>query len=214
MNNYTNYAELLKPTWAPPAAFWSCMERAVPPHYAYFVWESAVIVRRKGIPFVVALPFLLNIVFNLLFTPLQFGLKNLTLASVDVVLVLVTLIWAMVAIYPYAKWIAYMQIPYVLWVSFATVLQITVTVMNAISSILSTIMKTIIISILRIALGFIFLWAFVDKLLGLGFATTTQKMHGSMEGLQHMGFSCTEQKGLLHTSFSQSQGVLWWIGSL
>jgi len=36
----------------------------------------------------------------------------------------------MIAIYPYAKWITWMQIPYVLWVSFATVVQITITYLN------------------------------------------------------------------------------------
>src|SRR5690606_23123606 len=30
------------------------------------------------------------------------------------------------------------------------------------------------IAIARIALGFVFLWAFLDKLLGLGFSTTTE----------------------------------------
>lgn len=131
MNNYTNYAELLKPTWAPPSwlfgPVWSVLYILIIISFGKVLF----LLIEKKIPFVVALPFLLNVVFNVLFTPLQFGLKNLTLASVDVVLVLITLVWAMVAIYPYAKWITYMQIPYVLWVSFATVLQITVTVMNA-----------------------------------------------------------------------------------
>ena len=52
------------------------------------------------------------------------------LAALDVMLVLGTLIWAMVAIYPYRKWVTYMQIPYVLWVTFATVLQLTITYLN------------------------------------------------------------------------------------
>ncbi|MCE9517455.1 tryptophan-rich sensory protein, partial [Candidatus Nomurabacteria bacterium] len=59
-----------------------------------------------------------------------FGLKNNTLAAIDILLVLVTLIWAMVAIFPYAKWITYIQIPYLMWVSFATVLQLTITYLN------------------------------------------------------------------------------------
>jgi tryptophan-rich sensory protein len=82
------------------------------------------------IPFIVALPFILNLIFNLIFTPIQFGLKNNLLAGADVLLVFITLVWAMVAIFPYAKWIAYIQIPYVLWVTFATVLQLTITYLN------------------------------------------------------------------------------------
>jgi tryptophan-rich sensory protein len=85
---------------------------------------------QKQIPLIVMLPFALNLLFNFIFTPIQFGLKNNALAAVDIILVLTTLIWAMIAIYPYVKWITYMQIPYVLWVSFATVLQLTVTYLN------------------------------------------------------------------------------------
>ena len=86
---------------------------------------------QKQIALVVALPFVFNIIFNLAFTPLQFGLKSNLLAAIDILLVLATLVWAMVAIYPYAKWITYIQVPYLLWVSFATILQLTITYLNA-----------------------------------------------------------------------------------
>jgi tryptophan-rich sensory protein len=41
-----------------------------------------------------------------------------------------TLIWALIAIWPYAKIITLANLPYLLWVMFATVLQITITVLN------------------------------------------------------------------------------------
>jgi tryptophan-rich sensory protein len=82
------------------------------------------------LPWIMALPFALNLIFNFAFTPLQFGLQNNFLAAIDILLVLGTLIWALVAIYPYASWIAYANIPYLLWVSFATVLQLTITYLN------------------------------------------------------------------------------------
>ncbi len=85
---------------------------------------------QKSIPTIVILPFILNLIFNFAFTPLQFGLKNNLFAAIDILLVLGTLVWAMIAIYPHAKWISYMQIPYLLWVSFATVLQLTITYLN------------------------------------------------------------------------------------
>ncbi|PIQ70409.1 hypothetical protein COV89_00670 [Candidatus Shapirobacteria bacterium CG11_big_fil_rev_8_21_14_0_20_40_12] len=59
-----------------------------------------------------------------------FGLKNNLLAAADILLVLITLIWAIVKIYSVVKWVAYLQIPYLLWVSFVTVLQLTVTCLN------------------------------------------------------------------------------------
>ncbi len=73
---------------------------------------------------------MLNLIFNFAFTPLQFGLKNNILAAVDILLVLITLVWAMKTIYPYKKWITYIQIPYLLWVSFATILQLAITYLN------------------------------------------------------------------------------------
>ena len=82
------------------------------------------------VPLIVILPFILNLIFNFAFTPIQFGLKNNLLAAADILLVLGTLVWAMAAIWPHAKWIAYMQIPYLLWVGFATVLQLTITYLN------------------------------------------------------------------------------------
>jgi tryptophan-rich sensory protein len=85
---------------------------------------------QKKVSFIVVLPFILNLIFNFAFTPLQFGLKNNFLAAIDVVLVLVTLIWAIIAIYPHVRWAAYIQIPYLLWVSFATILQLTITYLN------------------------------------------------------------------------------------
>lgn len=85
---------------------------------------------RKQIDFKVVLPFILNLIFNFSFTPLQFGLRNNFLAAADILAVLITLIWAMTAIYPYSRRIAYIQIPYLLWVSLATVLQLTVTYLN------------------------------------------------------------------------------------
>jgi tryptophan-rich sensory protein len=85
---------------------------------------------QKKISFIVILPFILNLIFNFAFTPLQFGLKNNFLAAVDVILVFGTLTWAIIAIYPHVHWVAYIQIPYLLWVSFATVLQLTITYLN------------------------------------------------------------------------------------
>jgi benzodiazapine receptor len=84
----------------------------------------------KRISFWILLPFILNLIFNFAFTPLQFGLQNNLLAAIDILLVLGTLIWAMVAIYPYAPWVTYINIPYLAWVSFATVLQLTITYLN------------------------------------------------------------------------------------
>jgi tryptophan-rich sensory protein len=44
--------------------------------------------------------------------------------------VLVTLVWALLAIWPHLRWVVYANIPYLLWVLFATALQIAITYLN------------------------------------------------------------------------------------
>lgn len=133
MNTYNWYSQLLKPTWAPPSwifgPVWTVLYAII------FVSFSTVFYKvvTGKISWMVALPFALNLIFNFAFTPIQFGLKNNLYAAIDIVLVLVTLIWALVAMWyasPALRWVVYSNIPYLLWVSFATVLQLTITVMN------------------------------------------------------------------------------------
>jgi benzodiazapine receptor len=130
MNTFETYSELVKPTWAPPSwifgPVWSFLYLLIAISFGTVFYKLAT----KQIPFMVALPFILNIIFNATFTYFQFGLKNNTLAAIDILLVLGTLIWAMIAVFPFARWITYIQIPYLLWVSFATVLQLTITYLN------------------------------------------------------------------------------------
>ena len=130
MTTYNSYQQLIKPSWSPPAYLFGPVWTFLYILIAISFGRVFIMLWQKQIGWIVALPFILNLIFNLFFTYFQFGLKNNYLAALDVLLVLATLIWAMVSIYPHARWIAYMQIPYLLWVSFATVLQLTITYLN------------------------------------------------------------------------------------
>jgi translocator protein len=127
---YTWYQNLIKPSWAPPSwvfgPIWSVL------YVLIFISFGTVFYKvfNKELPFAVAIPFILNIIFNLIFTPIQFKLQNNYLAALDIVLVLGTLIWSMIIIYPHMKWVALINIPYLLWVCIATVLQFTITYLN------------------------------------------------------------------------------------
>lgn len=127
MDTYNWYQTLVKPAWAPPAwlfgPVWTALYTIIAVSFGYV----AYLFYKGTVPFMVLLPFILNLVFNFAFTPLQFGLKNNLLASIDIVLVVATLIWALYAIYQYAPWVVYVNIPYLLWGTFATVLQLTIT---------------------------------------------------------------------------------------
>lgn len=130
MSTQNWYQSIIKPSWAPPAwlfgPVWTFLYVIIAVTFGY----AGYLFFKGRISFLVLLPFILNLIFNFAFSPIQFGLKNNLLASVDILLVLGTLIWAMAVIWPHARWIALANIPYLLWVSFATVLQLTVTYLN------------------------------------------------------------------------------------
>ena len=130
MQAYNWYSQLIKPTWAPPAWLFGPVWTVLYVLIAISFGKVFLMIYLGQVPLIVALPFILNLFFNFIFTYIQFGLKNNLLALLDIILVLITLKLAMWTIYPYASWVTYIQIPYLLWVSFATVLQFTVTYLN------------------------------------------------------------------------------------
>lgn len=130
MDTQTWYSQIIKPSWSPPAYLFGPAWTFLYILIAISFGKVFLMAWQKQIGLLVALPFILNLIFNFAFSPIQFGLQNNLLASIDILFILGTLIWAMAAIYPYAGWIAYMQTPYLLWVGFATVLQLTVTYLN------------------------------------------------------------------------------------
>jgi len=130
-NILTFFKTLKKPSWAPPswlfAPVWSVLYIIIAITFGTVFYNLF----SGNIPFSIALPFILNLIFNFAFTPIQFRLKNNYLALFDILLTLVTLVWALISIMPYYGWILYANIPYLIWGSFATILQITITTMNS-----------------------------------------------------------------------------------
>jgi tryptophan-rich sensory protein len=124
------YNSLAKPSWTPAPStiglIWQILYPIILLSFG-FVFVQAF---RRKLPWVVALPFAINLVANLIFTPIQFGLRNLPMASVDILIVLGTIIWMMAAIWRHSRWVAVAQVPYLIWVATATVLQLSITAMN------------------------------------------------------------------------------------
>ena len=134
MTTYTSYQALLKPFWSPRAwlfgPVWTVLYAIIAVSFGTVFYK----VFTRELPWVVALPFALNLVFNFSFTYFQFVLRNNYLAALDILLVLATLIWALLAMRSLGgvgdAWIIYANIPYLAWVAFATVLQLTITYLN------------------------------------------------------------------------------------
>jgi tryptophan-rich sensory protein len=124
------YERLAKPAWTPAPTtiglIWQILYPIILISFG-FVFVQAL---RGKVSWIVALPFAINLVANLIFTPIQFGMRNMPLASIDILVVWGTIIWLAVAIWPYYRWVSLAQVPYFIWVSLATVLQLSITAMN------------------------------------------------------------------------------------
>lgn len=124
------YQTIKKPSWAPAeSVFGQVWGVLYPIIFAANIWVL-ILVSNGRISWKVALPYWLNLFFNFLFTPLQFGLRNNLLALIDITLILATGIWAMIAIWPHSKVLSMMFAPYMIWVGIATALQASITWLN------------------------------------------------------------------------------------
>jgi benzodiazapine receptor len=124
------YNGLAKPSWTPSPStiglIWQILYPIIIVTFGFVLLQAV----RGKVAWVVALPFASNLVANLAFTPIEFRMRNLPLASVDIVIVWSTIIWLAVAVWPHYRWVAVAQVPYFVWVSIASVLQLSITSMN------------------------------------------------------------------------------------
>jgi benzodiazapine receptor len=124
------YNSLAKPSWTPAPStiglIWSILYPIIFVTFG-FVFLQAI---RRKVPWRVTLPFVINLIANLLFMPFFSGLRNVPLAAVDIVIVWATIIWMSLVIWKHYKWVAVAQIPYFVWVSIASVLQLSITWLN------------------------------------------------------------------------------------
>lgn len=88
MNTTQEYTQYIKPDWAPPSwifgPVWSVLYLLIAIGYG----KVFLMLYHKQIPFIVALPFILNLIFNFSFTYFQFKLQNNFLAAIDIILVI------------------------------------------------------------------------------------------------------------------------------
>ncbi len=127
------YESLHKPVWTPDpetiSVIWQILYPIILFSFSCVFFQAF----RGKIPRFAALPFAINLIANVAFTPILFGVRSLVFASFDIVVVLVTLFWGMGMIWRYYRWVAIVQVPYLIWVAIATTLQLAITQMNVIS---------------------------------------------------------------------------------
>jgi benzodiazapine receptor len=131
MNTWSEWYKLLnKPTWTPnPGVIGTIWTLLYPIIFISFGYSFVLIYRGKLSPWLL-LPFVINIIANVAFTPIFMGQRNLLFASIDILVVLGSIIWIMIAMWPHSRGVAYAQIPYLVWVSIATVTMLSIYWLN------------------------------------------------------------------------------------
>ncbi|MEI7687533.1 MAG: TspO/MBR family protein [Planctomycetota bacterium] len=124
------YDSLAKPWWTPAPStisfIWTLLYPIIVLTFGYVFVQAF----RGKIPWKIASLFAINLVANLLFMPIFAGLRHVSLAAVDILIVWASLLGCIAAIWPFARWVAIAQAPYFLWVSIAMVLQMAIVAMN------------------------------------------------------------------------------------
>jgi tryptophan-rich sensory protein len=115
------YAALKKPAWNPPnwifGPVWTALYTTMAVA-AWLVWKRGGLARQRN---ALAL-FLLQLLFNAMWSPLFFGMKNPALAFMDIVLLWFALLATVVAFSKARPLAGALLLPYLLWVTFASTL--------------------------------------------------------------------------------------------
>jgi tryptophan-rich sensory protein len=127
----TYYASIVKPFFAPPPWMFGVAWGIIYPLIALAGLYLFVLWRRHAIPPSLIAVFLINLTANLAFTPLQLGMPETILPTLDILVVLGTLAYFEYKIFRISKLVFALLLPYLLWGGFATALQVNIYILNA-----------------------------------------------------------------------------------
>lgn len=126
----TWYSTLNKPSFSPPnwifGPAWTTLYFMMGVS-AYLVWVKGL--KNKKVRTALAY-FLIQLVFNFFWSFLFFGLHSPLLALVDIFLLWLAIVLTMIKFYQISKPASYLLLPYLLWVSFATLLNLSIVILN------------------------------------------------------------------------------------
>ena len=132
MNNFSSYYDsLIKPDFFPPDYLFGIAWGIIYPMIAIAAVYMSYLIYKDKLPVSLIYAFVLNMISNVLFTPIQFSLQNNLLATIDIFVVLATLIvFEVIALKNNLYILFALMVPYLLWILFATFLQVTITWLN------------------------------------------------------------------------------------
>lgn len=123
------FTTINKPSFNPPdwifAPVWTTLYILIGLSF-YLVWRKNFGEERKKVIAVYSL----QLLFNLLWSVLFFGLRSPLLGLLDIIILLVFIIANTIIFYKISRTAGYLLIPYLLWVSFASVLNFSIHLLN------------------------------------------------------------------------------------
>lgn len=126
----TWYASLNKPFFSPPnwifGPVWTILYLLMGISF-YLIWKKGW--GKKSVKSA-GMFFLAQLILNLLWSPIFFGLKSPLLGLIIIVAMWILIVMTIKKFYPLSKLASYLLIPYFLWVSFATVLNAAILILN------------------------------------------------------------------------------------
>ena len=127
----TWYAGIIKPTFSPPnwifAPVWTILF-ALMGIAAYLVYEKGT--GKKVVKVALGI-FVIQLILNIKWSLIFFGMHNPGLALVDIIFLWLTILLTIIAFSKISKPAAYLLIPYILWVSFASFLNFSIWQLNS-----------------------------------------------------------------------------------
>jgi translocator protein len=120
------YEMLEKPIFNPPGWIFGPVWTLL--YFLLGISLYLVLVKRKKLFAVMIFSF--QWVLNVLWSYLFFGLQDPVASLVGIIILWLTILLMMIKFYRVNKWAAYCNIPYLLWVSFATVLNLSIVILN------------------------------------------------------------------------------------
>ena len=123
------FTTINKPSFNPPgwifAPVWTTLYILIGLSF-YLVWRNNFGEARKKVISV----YFMQLLFNLLWSVLFFGLKSPLLGLIDIIILLILIIANTIIFYKISKTAGYLLIPYLLWVSFASILNFSIFLLN------------------------------------------------------------------------------------
>lgn len=125
------YESLVKPAFAPPAEVFGIAWGIIYPLiFLALFWVLYSYFKKGAVSKETLSIFAANLIFNVLFSPIQLALRNNLLSSVMILVILGSLLYLEYRLWRESKVAFWLLVPYVLWGTFATVLQIAITLYN------------------------------------------------------------------------------------